>query len=163
VHVYAAAGTYDVTLTVTDDGAVDSAGQAATVDAGDPVDTPPVASFSYSCSSLSCTFDGTLSTDDHGIASYAWDFGDGLGSILAVPAHTYAAQGIYTVTLSVVDTGGTNDSVSASFRVKNRGSASGSTGDGGDTGAMEKGAKKCSDGIDNDGDGFVDSADPDCQ
>lgn len=162
LHVYAAAGTYDVNLAVTDDqGSVDSAGQAVTVDTGGPMDTPPVASFSYACSSVDCTFDGTLSSDDAGIASYAWDFGDGNGSILAAPAHTYASQGTYTVTLSVVDTAGANDSVTASFRVKNRGATSGSTG--GSRGEAEKGPKKCSDGTDNDGDGFVDGADPDCQ
>ena len=52
-------------------------------------------------------------------------------------------------------------------RVKNRGGASGSTGSGsgtGDTGGLttEKGRKKCNDGIDNDGDGLIDGADPDC-
>ena len=168
LHVYAAAGTFGVTLTVTDDqGAVDSTGQAVTVDTGAPVNTPPVASFSYACSSLVCTFDGTLSRDDAGIASYAWDFGDGSGAVLAAPAHTYAAQGNYMVTLSVVDTAGANNSVSASFRVRNRGVTSGSTGGGsggsGGSGEAEKGPKKCSDGIDNDGDGLVDGADQDCR
>ncbi|MCH8335927.1 MAG: hypothetical protein IIC61_08570, partial [Proteobacteria bacterium] len=58
---------------------------------------------------------------------------------------------------------------SATFRVKNRGTTSGSTGggDGGDsggsTGGSEKGRKKCSDGIDNDGDGYIDGDDPDCR
>jgi len=65
----------------------------------------------------------------------------------------------------------------AACRVKNRGSTSGSTGGGTDTGGTdtggtdtggtdtggtEKGRKKCNDGIDNDGDGFIDGADPDC-
>jgi PKD repeat protein len=165
LHVYAAAGTYDVNLTVTDDeGAVDSTGQVVAVDTG-TADVPPVARFSYACSSLDCTFDGTLSSDDVGILSYAWDFGDVNGSILAAPAHTYASQGNYTVTLSVTDTAGANDSVSASFRVKNRGSTTGSTGggSGGGNGEAEKGPKKCSDGIDNDRDGFVDGTDIDCQ
>ena len=169
VHIYAAADTYDVTLTVTDDqGAVGSSGQAVTVDSGSPPNAPPVANFSYACSSLACTFNGTLSTDDAGVVSYAWNFGDGGSSVLAAPAHTYAAQGNYTVTLSVVDAEGASDSVSASFRLRNRGSASGSTdggggGGGGGSGEAEKGPKKCSDGLDNDGDGVVDSADPDCR
>jgi hypothetical protein len=34
--------------------------------------------------------------------------------------------------------------------------------DGGGNGEKEKGRKKCTDGIDNDGDGLVDGADPDC-
>ena len=62
-----------------------------------------------------------------------------------------------------------SDSVIAIFRVKNRGNTSGSTGGdatgdtGGNTGGSEKGRKKCNDGSDNDGDGLVDAADPDCQ
>jgi hypothetical protein len=50
--------------------------------------------------------------------------------------------------------------------VKHKGNTSGSSdgGDGGDGGAggKEKGRMKCSDGIDNDGDGLIDAADPDC-
>jgi PKD repeat protein len=164
VHTYAGAGTYNVGLTVTDDeGAVDSMGQAVTVDTG-AANTPPIAGFSYLCSSLNCTFDGTLSSDDVGIVSYVWDFGDGSDSTLATPAHTYAVQGTYTITLSVTDAQGANDSVSWSLRVKNRGATSGST-DGGSSGGgeAEKGPKKCSDGIDNDGDGLIDGADLDCR
>ena len=39
----------------------------------------------------------------------------------------------------------------------------GGGGGGGDTGGSEKGRKKCNDGLDNDGDGLIDGADPDCQ
>jgi hypothetical protein len=58
--------------------------------------------------------------------------------------------------------------VSTSIRVKNRGNISGIVGGsgGGDTGGTieaERGRKKCSDGIDNDLDGLIDGADPDCQ
>jgi len=68
----------------------------------------------------------------------------------------------------VADVESANDNASATFRVKNRGNTSGSSGggdgggDGGTTGGSEKGRKKCTDGIDNDGDGLIDSADPDC-
>ncbi|MBK9140287.1 MAG: PKD domain-containing protein [Verrucomicrobia bacterium] len=49
-------------------------------------------------------FDGYRSTDDHGIASYSWDFGDGtpLGAGPAVN-HRYDAPGTYTNTLTVLD------------------------------------------------------------
>ena len=65
----------------------------------------------------------------------------------------------------MADAEGENDSVNATFRIKNRGNASGSAGggDGGtDSGGSEKGRKKCTDGLDNDGDGLIDGADPDC-
>lgn len=164
-HIYAAAGTYTVTLDVSDnDGGMDSTGQQVTVSAA-AGNAPPVANFSYSCSGRDCTFDST-STDDVGISSYAWDFGDGNNSSLEDPAHTYGSNGSYTVMLTVTDDESANDSASASFRVKNRGNTSGSTGGGDsgtDNGGTERGRRKCSDGIDNDGDGFIDGADPDCQ
>ena len=163
VHTYASAGTYNVNLTVTDDqGASGSTGQAVTVDSG-ATNTPPVAGFSFACNALSCVFDGRSSSDDVGIVSYAWNFGDGSGSTLAAPSHTYAVQGTYTVTLSVTDAEGANDNASWTLRVKNRGSTTGSTDGGSGGGEAEKGPKKCGDGLDNDGDGLVDGADPDCR
>ena len=76
---------------------------------GTPTDTPPVASFTYSCSGLSCTFNGSGSTDDHGINGYAWNFGDGQTGSGATVAHTYGASGTYTVQLTVTDTVGQTD------------------------------------------------------
>jgi PKD repeat protein len=41
---------------------------------------------------------------------YAWDFGDGIGSsTLANPAYTYTAYGVYTVTLAVTNTQGSDN------------------------------------------------------
>jgi serine protease len=71
---------------------------------GTPVDNPPAASFTYSCAGPTCTFDGSGSTDDHGIASYLWNFGDGGGASSAVAVHTYASGGTFTVGLTVTDT-----------------------------------------------------------
>lgn len=164
-HTYATAGTYNVNLTVTDDrGASDTTGQAVTVDSG-VANAPPVAAFSFACNALACAFNGTLSNDDVGVVSYVWDFGDGSGSAVASPSHTFAAQGTYRVTLRVTDAEDASDDASWALRVKNRGATSGSTvgGGGGGGGEPEKGPKKCSDGIDNDGDGLVDAADPDCR
>ncbi|MDX1404559.1 MAG: PKD domain-containing protein [Woeseiaceae bacterium] len=165
-HTYAADSTYTVTLTVMDDdGAPDSMSQQVTVAAGG-ANAPPIANFSYSCNARDCSFDSSASSDDAAITRYAWDFGDGNGSAAANPLHSYASQGNYTVTLTVFDIENQSDAASASFRVKNRGNASGSTGgdggDGGTTTEKEKGRRKCSDGIDNDGDGLIDGADPDC-
>ena len=127
---------------------------------------PPVASFTYTCSARTCSFDSSASTDDAGIVSYFWEFGDGGDSSSANPMHTYPANGNFGVTLVVTDAEGASDIAIAIFRVKNKGNSSGSSdgGDGGDggTGGKEKGRMKCSDGIDNDGDGLIDAADPDC-
>jgi serine protease len=69
-----------------------------------PVDNPPTANFTFNCTGLSCTFNGSGSTDDNGIASYAWTFGDGSTGSGATPAKTYAAAGTYSVVLTVRDT-----------------------------------------------------------
>ncbi|HET9010781.1 MAG TPA: PKD domain-containing protein, partial [Gemmatimonadaceae bacterium] len=56
----------------------------------------------------SLTFDGSASTDPQGELplSYAWDFGDGTTGTGAKPTHTYAVDGVYTVTLVVSDAKG---------------------------------------------------------
>jgi serine protease len=69
-----------------------------------PIDNPPVASFTFSCSGLSCSFNGSGSTDDNGISSYSWNFGDGSSGSGATTSRTYAAGGSYQVTLTVRDT-----------------------------------------------------------
>ena len=66
----------------------------------------PTASFTYSCTELSCSFDGSGSSDSDGtIVGYAWDFGDGSSATGATPSHTFASGGSYSVTLTVTDDG----------------------------------------------------------
>lgn len=69
-------------------------------------DGKPVASFSATPSAglapLSVAFDGTLSSDDGSISTYAWEFGDGTTGSGATTSHTYAA-GVHTATLTVTD------------------------------------------------------------
>ena len=70
----------------------------------------PVAYFTYDCSELACTFDGSGSSDPDGIIiSYEWDFGDGGTATGASASHTYAAAGTYTVILTVTDDEGAAD------------------------------------------------------
>jgi PKD repeat protein len=67
----------------------------------------PVAAFTTSCGGLSCTVDGTSSSDFDGtIASYAWTFGDGQSGTGPTLTHAYGAAGTYTVTLTVTDNRG---------------------------------------------------------
>lgn len=90
-----------VALKVTDStGKTDHVVQNIAVNA----DAPPTASFTYSCTGLTCTFNSSGSSDDVSIASRTWNFGDntpnGSGTIVN---HTYAAAGTYLVRLTVTD------------------------------------------------------------
>ena len=82
-----------------------------------PVDAPPSAGFTFSCVLLICTFDGSGSIDDHGISSYAWNFGDSQSGSGATISHTYASGGTFTVVLTVADTVGQTDNESHSVTV----------------------------------------------
>lgn len=80
--------------------------------------TPPTASFTYSCTNLGCTFDGSGSSDAGGsIVSYAWSFGDNTNGSGVTTSHTYASAGTRTVTLMVTDNGGATNSTSKSVTV----------------------------------------------
>ena len=112
-HSYGAAGSYDVTLTVSDDGgASDSVTQTITVTAPPAPDGTPDADFSHSCDGLTCSFTDGSSDDDGNIVGRVWAFGDGNGSNAANPTHLYGTGGSYSVTLMVTDDDGNSDTIS---------------------------------------------------
>ena len=95
VHPYATGGTYDVTLTVTDnDGDTGSVTQPVTV-SDPPPNAPPEASFSYTTQFRTASFTGVGTDTDGQIASYAWDFGDsstGTGRIRCIRTRPAASM-----------------------------------------------------------------------
>jgi len=61
------------------------------------------------------------SVDPEGdLLEYQWDFGDGSTSTKAEPVHTYDEKGDYTVTLTVTDDEGLNNSFSKALTVDNQ-------------------------------------------
>jgi large repetitive protein len=111
-HTYSSAGTYDVTLTVTDDdGAANLKSRRITVNAPPAPNQPPTADFTSSCSDLVCDFaDGSADSDGE-VSAWSWDFGDGSGSTARNPSHSYTSGGSYDVTLTITDDDGANASV----------------------------------------------------
>jgi len=78
---------------------------------------PPTASFTHSCSALTCTFDASTSSDEGPLQSVDWDFGDGSTGSGMIASHTYAAGGTYLVGLTVTDGVGAIDMEQASVTV----------------------------------------------
>jgi subtilisin family serine protease len=73
----------------------------------------PVARYSVSCPTLQCTFDASTSTDDVGVVSYTWNWGNGKTEThsAATAKNSFATTGNYTVTLTVTDGGGLSNSI----------------------------------------------------
>jgi PKD repeat protein len=118
-HAYAAAGTYVALVIVTDVAGLQNALPFIAKPTAPPPssDTPPVAAFTYNCAGQTyphqCAFDASSSTDDKGIVSYKWDWGNGrsetkLGTSVR---NTWAATGSYNVTLTATDAKGQQNSV----------------------------------------------------
>jgi len=111
VYTYTALGTYAVSL-----GASNSAGSNTTTRTGyitvNNAVAPPVASFTADIRSgtapLTVRFTDTSTNAPSG---WQWAFGDGLLNTEKNPSHTYTSAGTYTVSLTAINSGGSNVSM----------------------------------------------------
>jgi PKD repeat protein len=75
-----------------------------------PID--PTAAFTWSCSLLSCDFDGSTSSDPDGfITNWGWTFEGGGSGSGVTPSHTFPGSGSYDVDLTVTDNDGRTNTV----------------------------------------------------
>lgn len=97
VHQYAAAGSFNLVFSVQS-----SAGCRDTATGNAYVNPTPVAGFTFvKNQQLGFTFTDTSNNGGGNITSWSWEFGDGDTSTSRNPAHTYNAEGPYTVKLCV--------------------------------------------------------------
>ncbi len=112
-HLYAFAGTYNVSLTVLDTNAC-----SETIHHYVLVNVKPIVNFT---NTSVCAGDSTIFTDNTvsaaPIISYLWNFGDGYTSTLPNPSHLYNASGNYNVKLMVVNANGCSDSITKNILV----------------------------------------------
>jgi len=65
-------------------------------------------------------FDGSNSSDDIGIVTYLWEFGDGATDMNVIASHQYSSRGTFTVNLTVWDILDQNDTDSLTIDIQNR-------------------------------------------
>jgi len=108
IHKFPNTGTFNVMLTVTDaDGPTDTiTKQVSVLDMTPPI--VDVESYTTVVTGVPVNFDASGSSDNVGIVSYKWDFGDGTveNSTISSVIHTYANPRVYMVILTVMDEAG---------------------------------------------------------
>src|SRR3989449_3189870 len=67
---------------------------------------------------VSLTLDGSVSTDNLGIATYSWDFGDGTSAVGPSVSHAYPRPGTYMPVLMVTDRSGNSGTASLTITVR---------------------------------------------
>lgn len=123
-HIFTAAGTYTVSLTVTDnDGAQATATKQVVVKNQEPTNLPPVANFNYTPAqpyvNEITTFISTSYDPDGQIVAYEWMIDGVVVSTSSTFNHVFSAEGVYTVQLKVTDDDGAFAIVSKDVNVIN--------------------------------------------
>jgi PKD repeat protein len=112
-HVYAAAGVYTVSLTVTGPGGSNTQTRSNYITVSP---SPPVAGFSASTTSGTAPLAVNFTSASTGtISTYAWTFGDATTSSAQNPSHVYSAAGVYTVSLTISGPGGNDTHTNSDY------------------------------------------------
>ncbi len=115
-HVYNTQGTYDISLTITDDN-----GCSSTMTEGSQVIVNPQANAVFISSSIEeNTLDPTFELSNFSTNSsfYTWNFGDGTGSNVVNPVHTYSESGMFEISLTANNMFNCPDSAFLTVEVK---------------------------------------------
>ncbi|AKB81516.1 Cell surface protein [Methanosarcina barkeri 3] len=105
IHTYATPGVYKVNLTAANEVSTDSMVQTIKVIQA----TPPSADFTSNRTEGSRPLNIAFKDISTGLPdSWSWNFGDGNTSADKNPVHVYSSDGVYTVTLKVTNSKGSN-------------------------------------------------------
>lgn len=114
-HTYETAGTYTVTLTVTNAKGANTISQSEYILATEEPEIPTaffVASVTSGDAPLTVQF---VDSSTNSPTSWAWSFGDGGTSTLQNPSHTYTSTGTYTVTLTATNSAGSDTATESDY------------------------------------------------
>ncbi len=127
-HVYLAAGTYNVTLTVTDElgkasrttlqvQVVDEAVESSTNPASPSAPVAVIRSPDQGAVGQLINFDARASISDNPITRFDWQFGDGTGANAVIVDKIFGAPGVYSVVLTLTDDQGLQGSTSKYIQI----------------------------------------------
>jgi PKD repeat protein len=107
-HIYSTAGNYTVTLTASNSAGINTITKSNYIKATEntTVKQPVVYFWASRTSGTAPVTIGFTDASTNKPAEWKWDFGDGTYSTLQNPRHTYSKEGIYTVTLTASNAGG---------------------------------------------------------
>ena len=112
-HVYTTPGVYTVNLSATNNVGTGFVSKSSFISVSA---TSPVADFTAnSTQGMPPLTVGFTDTSSNTPTSWSWNFGDGNTSVEKNPVHTYTAEGVYTVTLSVTSTGGSDTEIKENY------------------------------------------------
>jgi PKD repeat protein len=114
-HMYTSAGTYTVSLTVSDSSSSDTETKVNYIVVANPL-SAPVADFAGSPRSGEALLLVSFTDLSEGnIDSWSWDFGDGGSSTAQNPSHIYMSAGTFNVSLTVTGPGGSDDETKTGY------------------------------------------------
>ena len=110
---YVTAGTYTVTLITRNTSGSDAMRKTGYITVYPYPQATFTSSYTLACAPANVQFTDNSTPGQGSITSWTWTFGDGTGSNQQNPSHSYSQPGYYTVSLTVVNSGGCSNTATA--------------------------------------------------
>ena len=110
---YITAGTYTVTLITRNTSGSDATRKTGYITVYPYPQAAFTSSYKLACAPANVQFTDNSTPGQGSITSWTWAFGDGTSSNQQNPSHSYSQPGYYTVSLTVVNSGGCSNTASA--------------------------------------------------